>query len=190
MPCGDVFVASDIHYNHKNICRGVSKWPAEELERTTRDFKTLDEMNKTLLNNINKAISKKDTLILLGDIAFGGREYVIEFFDNIKCENILLVFGNHDQHLEADYNQDKKLAAQFGIKYLGYYNEFNFNKKSFVLSHYPFSNWHGMNGGSIHLHGHVHLKKEHKRLGARLDVGLDGNDYEPYLLQNIVKDMQ
>ena len=44
-PTQQLFFTSDTHYNHKNICRGVTNWnrdSEEELERTTRDFPDLE----------------------------------------------------------------------------------------------------------------------------------------------------
>lgn len=38
--------------------------------------------------------------------------------------------------------------------------------------------------------GQVHLPKDKKQYGRRLDVGIDGNDYSPYLLTDIVKMME
>jgi calcineurin-like phosphoesterase family protein len=44
-----------------------------------------------------------------------------------------------------------------------------------------------MNSEVMHLHGHVHLPK-HQRIGngRSLDVGVDGNDIQPYLLENVI----
>ena len=46
-----VFVTSDTHYGHKNICRGVTAWrlpdgsiPIDQ----TRDFNTIEQMNELM----------------------------------------------------------------------------------------------------------------------------------------------
>jgi calcineurin-like phosphoesterase family protein len=55
------------------------------------------------------------------------------------------------------------------------------------MCHYPLSSWNELNKGSIHLHGHVHLSSKHKwGQGKQLDVGVDGNNYHPYSLSEIV----
>ena len=58
--------------------------------------------------------------------------------------------------------------------------------RSFVCMHYPIASWDGMNNGVIHLHGHTHLPP-HSRVaqGRAMDVGVDGNQYEPLLMQEI-----
>ena len=58
----NIWFTSDTHYNHKNICRGVTNWnrdSEEELERTTRDFPDLDVMNEAIVNIIFKIIDRK-----------------------------------------------------------------------------------------------------------------------------------
>jgi calcineurin-like phosphoesterase family protein len=60
----------------------------------------------------------------------------------------------------------------------------------FVLMHYPIASWNGMNDGVIHLHGHVHLSNNLRVAdGKAMDVGVDGNNYEPIELNEIIKIM-
>ena len=60
----------------------------------------------------------------------------------------------------------------------------------FVLCHYPLQSWHGLNKGVIHLHGHVHLP-EHRKFGngKKMDVGVDGNNMDPYSIDEIIRIM-
>jgi calcineurin-like phosphoesterase family protein len=94
-----LFVTSDTHYNHKNICRGVTNWRTADGEipiSQTRDFKNLDHMNDAIVNKINEVIGQDDILIHLGDWSFGGFESIKEFRDRLICKNIYLIYGNHD----------------------------------------------------------------------------------------------
>ena len=182
---GKVWVTSDIHHSHKNICRGVTNWRTQDGQipiNSTRDFQTIDEMNDVLVNNINSKVGQYDTLIMLGDISFGGFENIGKFLDRLVCKNIHLVLGNHDHHIRNNREniQDKFISVSD-------YLQVKIYDQDFVLSHYPFSSWNGLNKGVIHLHGHVHLSNKDKwGLGKRLDVGVDGNDYYPYSLSEIV----
>ena len=101
----NVWFTSDTHYNHKNICRGVSNW---EAGRGTRDFATLQKMNEVIVNQINSKVMEDDILFHLGDWSFGGFESITEFRNRIVCKNIHLILGNHDHHIEnnADGVQD------------------------------------------------------------------------------------
>jgi calcineurin-like phosphoesterase family protein len=44
--------------------------------------------------------------------------------------------------------------------------------------------------GVIHLHGHVHLPENRKMgNGKKMDVGVDGNNLRPYLIDDIIRIM-
>lgn len=101
----NVWVTSDTHYGHKNICRGVSEWVKGELNPShsgTRDFKTLSDMNEALVCGINDNVFRDDVLIHLGDWSFGGLDNVFLFRNRLACKNIYLVYGNHDHHIKGN----------------------------------------------------------------------------------------
>jgi calcineurin-like phosphoesterase family protein len=182
---GRVYITSDIHYGHKNICRGVTNWRTPEGEvpiNSTRDFSTIEQMNSAIVDRINSKVGQEDTLILLGDIAFGGFENIGVFLDRLVCKNIYLILGNHDHHIK---NNREHIKSRF-ISVQNYI-ELNIDGENFVLCHYPLASWHGLNKGVIHLHGHVHLSAQNKwGNGKKLDVGLDGNNLYPYSITEIV----
>ena len=182
---GVVWITSDPHYNHKNICRSVTNWRTQDGDvptYNTRDFQSIDQMNNALVNNINSKVGQDDTLIMLGDIAFGGFESIGKFLDRLVCKNIHLVLGNHDHHIR----NNRENIQEFFIS-VSDYLQVRINDQDFVLSHYPFASWNGLNKGVIHLHGHVHLSNQNKwGNGKRLDVGVDGNGYFPYKITEIV----
>jgi len=182
---GDVFITSDCHFSHKNLVRGVTNWRTKNGEiptNSTRDFNTIEEMNQRLVDNINNVVGQDDTLIMLGDVAFGGFDNIGLFLDRLICKNIHLVIGNHDHHIENNRGniQDRFLSVQ-------HYLEANICDVNFILCHYPLQSWNGLNKGVIHLHGHVHLSAQNKwGNGKRLDVGMDGNNMHPYKITEIV----
>jgi calcineurin-like phosphoesterase family protein len=197
LPHQRLWFTSDTHYNHSNICRGTSNWPADS---KTRDFDTLDKMNATMINNINHVVGEDDILFHLGDWSFGGFENIQEFRDRIVCKNIHLVLGNHDHHIERNKGNIQKLFASVNEYVRLEVTEPNVPtelhpektlKKTLVLCHYPIASWHDMNKGVIQLHGHVHLGPQNKlHEGRAMDVGMDGNSMEPYSLQEISKIMK
>lgn len=183
----DVWISSDFHYNHKNICRSTTDWRLSDGSvpiDQTRDFSSLQEMNDRIVNNINENVKKDDTLICLGDWSFGGFNSIQEFWDRLNCKNIHLILGNHDHHIENNKGDIQKL-----FKSVSHYNKVKIDKHTFCLMHYPISSWDGLNKGVFHLHGHVHLPT-HLRFGKgkKMDVGMDGHpDFRPYnLLQEVV----
>jgi calcineurin-like phosphoesterase family protein len=178
----NIWVFSDPHYGHKNICRGVTEWRTEDGKipfDQTRDFKTLDQMNDTIVHNINSVVGQDDILICLGDWSFGGFENVEKFWDRLICKNIHLILGNHDHHIERDREDIQKLFLS-----VSHYETLQVGKYTFRLMHYPISSWDGLNKGVFHLHGHCHLPT-HMRFGRgqRMDVGMDGHpEFRPYNL--------
>lgn len=186
-----LFFTSDTHYNHKNICRGVTEW--KDSEDKTRPYQTLEHMNATIVNNINAVIGQDDILIHLGDWSFGGFESIKEFRDKIVCRNVYLIYGNHDHHIEN--NRDG--CQEYFVK-SAYYTVLDIERPpiklsagrsySFVLMHFPICSWHNMNKERMHLFGHVHLPEDKKVMpGRSMDVGMDGNDLKPYELSEVIK---
>lgn len=189
-----IYFSSDTHYMHSNICRGTTKWRNDDGSipiNLTRNFKTIDEMNNTLVDNINSKISENDILFHLGDWSFGGFEYIEEFRKRIKCKNIHLILGNHDHHIERNKHNIRSIFTSVH-QYLelclvktnvsGSLTHYNF-----ILMHYPIASWNNMKRGVIHLHGHVHLPYNQKiAAGKAMDVGVDGNNLDPYSLTDII----
>lgn len=57
-------------------------------------FKSIQEHNKTLINNFNKIVRKRDTVFFLGDIVFESEDLAI--IKNLnQCKKVLYL-GNHD----------------------------------------------------------------------------------------------
>ena len=182
---GIVWITSDTHYSHTNMCRGVTRWrtiDGEIPKNQTRNFPDLNSMNNTIVQNINEKVRENDTLIHLGDFSFGGFDKINEFLDQLNCKNIHLVLGNHDHHILKN-----KENIQNRFLSVSNYLECNIDGVDFVFCHYPLSSWNNLGKGSVHLHGHVHLSFKNKwGKGKRLDIGMDGNNLHPYKLAEIV----
>lgn len=184
----NLYFTSDTHYNHSNICRSTTRW--DRSLNKTRDFRSLNHMNDTLVNNINELVGQDDILIHLGDWSFGGFERIEEFRNRIVCRNIHLVLGNHDQHIR---NNKGNIQTLF-LSALDYMNldlrinrSGNIEKYNLILMHYPISSWYGLSKGNIHLHGHVHLPPQQRIAeGRAMDVGADGNNYYPISINEII----
>lgn len=196
------FVTSDTHYGHTNIVEGETKWDKPNwIKRLfkkdrTRKFSSVQEMNDRIVNNINEMVSEDDILIHFGDFSFGGIENILEFRSQIKCKTIYLLAGNHDHHIVSNKVLIGDTKTQDLFIYCGQYEDFEViyksNKKGdkferirFVGCHFPIHSWDKCDKGRIHLHGHTHLRKPlHKVRSA--DVGMDGNDFKPWELKEIV----
>lgn len=153
-----IWFVSDTHYGHKNIVKGVSSWSDTS---GCRPFETLDAHNDWLVKMINDRVARQDTLYHLGDWSFGGKDKIKEFREQLNCERIHLVKGNHDHHITA-HNSLTLFES------VSYYLELD----NLVLMHYPIESWNGMETGVRHLHGHVHGHSP-SLISGRYDVGVD-----------------
>lgn len=150
----NTFVVSDPHFQHKNLCRGVSNWSDKS---GCRDFDTLEQMNDTIIDSINDVVKENNDLIIGGDIIFGDKNRLGEYLDRIKCKNIIYLFGNHDDWLRKKENRhylDK-------FKWWGDYLELFGNKpdggfQHYIFFHYPIYSWNDIGRGSMMIYGHQH----------------------------------
>ena len=184
-----VWLCSDSHYGHKNICRGVTSWRLPDgripIEKT-RDFDTIEQMNEAIVDGINSVVGQDDVLIHLGDFSFGGFENIQKFRDRIICKEIHLILGNHDTHIENNKGDVQELFTS-----VNHYTRLLYKNKTFVLCHFPISSWDSLNKGHIHLHGHVHLPTNLRfGKGKKMDVGFDGHPtFGVYDMDDIIRIM-
>jgi calcineurin-like phosphoesterase family protein len=187
----NVWFTSDTHYGHSNLVRGVTNWRNVEGEipiEQVRNFSTVEDMNELMVENINKNVNPSDWLIHLGDWSFGGYDKIQEFREQINCNNIVLILGNHDHHIQREIPKFKKM-----FNHITHYEELKVTRgnnpsNTMVLCHYPIISWNQMHHGSFMLHGHQHLKGE--RIfgqGKRMDIGLSGSEeFSPYHIEEII----
>lgn len=185
----NIWITSDTHYMHNNICKGVTRWKIDTPEglSAVRDFETLEEMNSSLVENINSVVDRKDWLIHMGDWSFGGFEMIEEFRSMINCENVVLMIGNHDHWIERN---EKGVRTLFS--HVAHYEELRVTRKEseekFILCHYPIISWNGLRKGAFMLHGHQHLKVDRRfGMGRRMDIGVCGSpEFRPYHLEEVM----
>lgn len=128
------YITSDPHINHKNIF-GKDGFCEKRV-----CFETAEEMNETIIKNINSVVEDKDTLYILGDIGFGKPKEIFEVLDKIHCR-IVIVRGNHDRSdlvkyiLRNNYQFGPKGLMKYEIHDLGI--RLKANKKVYYLSHFP-----------------------------------------------------
>ena len=164
-----IYFTSDLHLGHRGA-----------ISMCERPFKDVEEMNRTLIDNINARVNKNDTLYILGDIAHRTPvEEVNKLIAQMNGKKILIK-GNHDKQYDP-------------ALFEGIYDflEVNFDGRSISLMHYPMVEWPKSRHGSIHLHGHQHNKPEYNALQReqgvlRYDVGIDANYYCPVSLNEIL----
>ena len=157
------FVISDTHFYHTNIIRYCN-----------RPFVDVPEMNRVLVANWNGVVTPEDTVIHVGDFAFGPKENwpVIRKMLNGR---IILIRGNHDKDhaymrgIGMDEVYDNRVITHNGVTiYLNHYPEFGERKADF------------------HLYGHVHNGTPPDQPKWARNMSVEVNGYTPVLLDQIV----
>lgn len=93
-----VYIVTDLHYNHD------PKWPIPLWK--ARGYESRDEMNKDIVAKINATVGADDILINLGDISLNIDEAGFNaFLDSIVCQNMYLLWGNHNNPAWAIYKR-------------------------------------------------------------------------------------
>ena len=132
------FYISDLHFGHWNIVR-----------YDNRPFKSIEEMDNTLIENWNKVVSNEDMVYILGDISWHDENKTAEIFKQLNGIKVL-IRGNHD-----NIRGGSELAKCFTSTQD--YAELYLDKKhKIIMSHYPILFWNGQFRNTIHLYGHVH----------------------------------
>lgn len=175
-----IYFTSDTHAFHKNITRGTSDWGQSD-EFKLRNFDHWQEMTEKMADNFNSVIPKNGILFHLGDWSFNGKDKIETFRNMLNVEEIHLVTGNHDEHIEkGDY--DHLFTSRH--KYL----ELEVGHYKFNIFHFNITSWNHINRGAFHLHGHHHWQGDQRfSEGKCMDVGVDGNNLCPYKLTDIIE---
>lgn len=167
------FFTADPHFGHANI-----------IKYCNRPFSSLEEMDKTIIDNINAKVGKSDRLFCIGDFAF--KSQASDYLKQINCKNIWLIKGNHDYKPSQkdgfaevrDYHEEKYDIGQT-------------HKKRVVMFHYPILEWNQWHRGSYHIYGHVHGQRSGPRgthpYEYRIDVGVDCHNFSPISFSELVE---
>lgn len=161
------FFTSDTHFGHEDA-----------MAKYGRPFANAAEMDRALVDAINREVGPGDRLIHLGD--FAGPllpkreriEHAARIRRRLRCREIHLVAGNHDPVEREAY---RELFASIGeiVSLKGWPG----GRHRLVLCHYPMRTWQGRAGGAIHLYGHAHAALA--QLGRSCDVGVDAQGFRP-----------
>jgi calcineurin-like phosphoesterase family protein len=86
----DIWVISDLHYNHANILNFI-----DYKGNRTREFDTVDQMNEFLIDRWNSVVKPGDIVYTLGDTFFGSKDEFKIAWPKFNGSKRLIV-GNHD----------------------------------------------------------------------------------------------
>lgn len=172
---------SDIHAKHKSISN-------------LRGFKSVEEMENLIVENVNKKLTKRDDLYHLGDFYWENDFYGIKnFIKRLTFRKLIFIVGNHDKPLINFMKKSKDSRFELHTDLFVKDNGYNLH-----LYHYPVEDWRKMIGkrrgngtreeGSIMLHGHEHkdCQSVNRVMKNRLNVNVEFTNYEALNIFEIV----
>ena len=168
---------SDHHFGHKNI-----------IAYCDRPFKSVDEMNKVMVERWNDVVDDCDDIFYLGDFSLDFHS-VERFLPQLKG-TIHWVPGNHDamHPMHAGHEKYIEWLEHHGVLWCGPEHEMFLDGMDLLLCHFPFGSedhterarfldWRPTDDGRTLLCGHIHdLWKVN---GSMINVGVDQWDFYP-----------
>jgi calcineurin-like phosphoesterase family protein len=167
------WLTADFHFDHTNI-----------IKYCHRPFKTVDEMNETMISNWNTLVKPGDEGYILGDfIPFCKKLEHYDHFTRRLNGNLFFIMGSHD-----DRHHYNKLTKCFSwVRDLSYIKDMGPNGT--VLCHWAMMTWHKSFHGSYHAFGHSHGRLVTGDTYLSHDVGVDCNDFRPVSEERFVEIM-
>lgn len=157
-----VFFTADTHFgDHRTI--NISRRP----------FANTAEVDAAMVERWNAVVGPDDVVWHLGDVA-----------RRPTAVAALLARLNGSKHLLRGNNDPDATLAADGWASVGDYAEIELEGRQLVLCHYPFRSWNGQHRGALNLHGHSHGRL--KPMPRQFDVGVDGHDFAPILLDSLI----
>ena len=166
------YITSDIHFEHQNIKRFCPE---------SRARFTLETMTEAIIAEWNDVVTPKDTVYILGDVAFCNAEEATQIVRKLNGRKIL-VEGNHDRKLV------KHVPFRSCFAEIHTYLDINYNGNKVVMFHYPIAEWDQMHRGSVHFHGHLHGNKSGLEEYRARDMGMDATGKVVTLMEDAIAD--
>ena len=134
-----------------------------------RSFKSVEEMNETMIEKWNNKVSENDIVIHLGNFAWSVND-ADEIIDKLNG-TILFMLGEKDQAIIQLAENDE------GIQIV---KEHIIMQDDVVFCHYPMEIWPGKSLGKYHFHGHLssNIKTDIKKM-LRVNVCCDSWSLAP-----------
>lgn len=167
------FVA-DTHFGHGNI-----------IDYCRRPFRSVGEMDATLIAAWNARVHPADTVYHLGDFMLFGDEAAVQRYRQRLNGKIHLIRGNHDKRSK---NLDGVFETVSDLEEIVVSVEGA--KQRVVLCHYAMRIWPHSHHGSWHLFGHSHGTLADDPKALSLDVGVDCWDYAPVSVMQVAAKMK
>ena len=156
-----------------------------------RGFNSIEEHDKTIIQNWNSLVSWEDEVWLLGDCILNDNESGIRKLNQLAGK-IYIIAGNHDSANRIQmYANIRPTILIMGLAYILKYQGYHF-----YLSHYQtitsnfLENDKPLKRRLWNIHGHTHsIEKFSLNYPCCYNVCLDAHNCRPVLLDEIIKDI-
>ena len=152
------------------------------LDMSKRPFKTVEEMDNTIISNWNEVVKQEDTVYHLGD--FGDFNKAIQLNGNI-----ILITGNYDVKISSQdmlNNGINKVIDEdkYSVWFDNENTDYEFNKYNITMVHEPSKLDMVSAKNCFNLFGHIHKSQMVKKFG--LNVGTDCHNFCPIDLDTVL----
>lgn len=188
-----LYLTSDLHLGHRNI-----------VEKGWRSFSSVEEMNKTLIENWNSVVLPTDQVLVIGDFAMGQLAETLPLANRLNGW-LLLCPGNHDRCSSAYEHKTITQRARWTAEYQNYFTIMpeQFHMKAggmhFDVCHFPRSGDHTEEIRYADkrppeskywlLHGHMHSSTPWSE-ELQYEVGVDSHNFTPVSIDQIVEEIK
>jgi len=169
----DIWVISDLHYNHANILNFI-----DYKGNRTREFDDVNQMNEFLIDRWNSVVKPGDIVYTLGDTFFGSKDDFKTAWPKFNGSKRLIV-GNHDdiQWLSSGGFFKKTLFWRM------------FSEHGLIFHHvplHPMSLFRGkdLEAPLFQVHGHTHTMGSPK-MGPYTSVCVEMRNYTPVNIEDL-----
>lgn len=160
---------SDTHFGHSNVIKFK-----DENGNIARNFSSIKEHDKTIIENWNRVVGKNDTVFHCGDVALN-RTSVAKILPKLNGSK-RLILGNHDE-VKAN-------------NLLPYFKKINlwrvFREYDFMLTHVPMDN--ASMRTTFNVHGHIHHNISPNP--RHINICVDHTNFTPVSLEWILDEIE
>jgi calcineurin-like phosphoesterase family protein len=135
-----IWLTSDNHFSHKRISEMCPR------TRPDRDWQVMDQK---MIQQWQAQVQRGDIVYMLGDEFWCSATSAIEIMKQLPGQKHL-IYGNHDKVIRSNATLRGMFAS------VSDYKEIKLNGQKIILFHFPIWEWHKIQSGAIHFHGHIH----------------------------------
>ena len=177
-----VFLTSDTHFGHKNICK-FTNYDGSPV----RPWDDADEMDEDMVKRWNETVRPNDKVYHLGDVVINRKSLAI--LDRLNGDKVLIK-GNHDIFKLTDYTKYFRDVRAYHVM------------NGMILSHIPVSKGSIARFGT-NIHGHTHGNRVRKPRGVDAKTGqilysdqidpdyfcvcVEQTDFRPILFEDVIQ---